>query len=98
MYTNKTGAPICADKDGNVVPCDSPEAATVAVGAGSTLDAEAAKQFKGLPKGDDNTPAEEEQPEVEAAQPTTPESKAEAAPPEHKMETGKAIKAAEGKK
>ena len=71
MYTNKTGAPLCADKDGNIVPCDSPEAATVAVGAGSQISAEDAKQYKGLPKGDENVPAE--------AEDTAPAEAAEAA-------------------
>jgi hypothetical protein len=97
MYTNKTGAPICVDSEGNVVDCNSPQAAFVAVGQGSSITAEDMKRYKGLPAGDDNAPAEDGDPgdeQVETPQPTTPESKAIVAAPADKMERGADAKGA----
>jgi hypothetical protein len=58
MFTNKTGAQICVDAEGNVVACDDPASVAVAVGAGGKLTAEEAAKYKGLPEGDDNAPAD----------------------------------------
>ena len=94
MYTNKTGAPICADAEGNIVPCDSPSVAVVAVGVGSQISAEDAKRFKGLPTGDDNAPAEADAASEQPPKEAEAEAKAEAAPPANKMEKGAATKEA----
>lgn len=104
MYTNKTGEALCADKDGNIVPCDDPRSAFVVVGEGSQISAEEARKYKGLPTGDDNDPPEEpdgrtEEPDdgdpgdQQPAPAPAPEAKAEEAPPANKMEFGKATKA-----
>jgi hypothetical protein len=104
MFTNKTGAQICVDAEGNVVACDDPASVAVAVGAGGKLTAEEAAKYKGLPEGDDNAPAEAEDtdPGDEAAEgapspatgaETDPPQKAVVAAPADKMERAPATKA-----
>jgi hypothetical protein len=80
MFTNKTGAQICVDAEGNVVACDDPASVAVAVGAGGKLTAEEAAKYKGLPEGDDNAPAEAEDTDPGDESAASGETAAEGAP------------------